>query len=108
MTEHLKLIKDPLSWSMKPWFQNNEIKPRQPRTCVLIYCNSLNVEPTDTVSFPNQPPKQADGVDDVVVPMDTVSSPNQPPKQADGVDDVVVPMDTVSSPNQSHKQAQSN
>ena len=34
---------------------------------MLIYCNSLNVEPTDTVSFPNQPPKQADGVDDVVV-----------------------------------------
>ena len=62
-------------------------------------CASLlqepDVEPMDTVSSTNQPPKQVDSPDDVV--MDTVSSTHQPPKQVDraGDDEITLAFDTL-------------
>ena len=62
-------------------------------TCLL---QQPDVETMETAQT-NQPPKQADGVDDVVEPMDTVSLPNQPLKQADGAgdDEITLAFDTL-------------
>ena len=66
-------------------------------------CASLlqepDVEPMDTVSSTNQPPKQVDSPDDVVEPMDTVSSINQLPKQIEGAGDdkITLAFDTLTA-----------